>query len=237
MDKQTEQNLLNIVKRNYEGIAEQFSETRKKDLSTNLWGELIKFTRDISENSSILDVGCGNGRLLKAFEDIKIKYLGVDNNEELLGYAKSLYPDREFVLGDVLELNNIPQLNFDYVFFVAVIHNLPGQDLRLQALKQLRNKVSQNGKIIITAWNLWSQEKYLKLIFKFILLKLMRRMSRRFFRMYSKKSRDPDFALRASGDWGDILFDWKNSKGEKVSQRYYHAFRKGELKKIAKRPG
>ena len=38
-------------------------------------------------------------------------------------------------------------------------------------------------------------------------------------------------------DFGDIIFDWKNSQGERVSQRYYHAFRKGELKAIFKKAG
>ena len=38
-------------------------------------------------------------------------------------------------------------------------------------------------------------------------------------------------------DWGDILFNWKNSKGEQVSQRYYHALTMKELKKIAEDAG
>jgi len=38
-------------------------------------------------------------------------------------------------------------------------------------------------------------------------------------------------------DLGDLLFDWKNSAGQAVSQRYYHAFTKRELKKISKQAG
>ena len=38
-------------------------------------------------------------------------------------------------------------------------------------------------------------------------------------------------------DFGDILFDWKNAKGEQISRRYYHAFSKNELKKLAIRAG
>ena len=38
-------------------------------------------------------------------------------------------------------------------------------------------------------------------------------------------------------DFGDILFDWKNSQGEKTSKRYYHAFKKGELKRVIKKAG
>jgi hypothetical protein len=38
-------------------------------------------------------------------------------------------------------------------------------------------------------------------------------------------------------DFGDILFDWKNSRGENISQRYYHAFTKRELRNIIKKAG
>ena len=61
MNKKTQKELLDIVKQNYEEIADQFSETRKK----HLWPELIELTKNIKEGSSILDVGCGNGRLSK----------------------------------------------------------------------------------------------------------------------------------------------------------------------------
>ena len=37
--------------------------------------------------------------------------------------------------------------------------------------------------------------------------------------------------------FGDILFDWKNSQGKPISQRYYHAFTKRQLKKIIKIAG
>jgi len=217
MDSQTQKNLLELVKCNYEEIADDFSETRKK----YLWPELVKLTKQVKNNNKILDVGCGNGRLLEAFKDKKINYLGIDNSEKLISIAKSrfpetntqqLIPNTQFQLGNILELSKIPEINFDYVFSIAVLHHLPGQNLRIAALKQLKNKVAQNGQIIITAWNLWSQRKFRKLIFKSTLLKLL------------KKNKM---------DLGDILFAGFNKK----SKRYYHAFTKRELKKIAKKAG
>ncbi|MBU4374957.1 class I SAM-dependent methyltransferase [Patescibacteria group bacterium] len=212
MDNQTQKNLLNIVKRNYEEIAEDFSETRKK----HLWPELLKLTGSVKNGSKILDAGCGNGRLIEAFKEKDINYLGVDASQELLGSAKKQKPGFKFKLGDILKLGDIAEVNFDYVFCVAVLHHIPGKDLRVKALRQLKNKVNNEGKIIITAWNLWSQKKFRKLILKFILLKLIKKNQM---------------------DIGDILFDWKNSAGEIVSRRYYHAFTKYQLKKIAKKAG
>ena len=97
-----------------------------------------------------------------------------------------------------------------------MLHHIPGRKMQIGAIKQLRNKVAENGRIVLVVWNLWTHKKFRKLISKFFLLKLI------------KKNKM---------DFGDILFDWKNSQGENVSQRYYHAFRKRELKKISKKAG
>lgn len=207
MDKQTQQELLKIVEKNYNDIAEDFHETRKK----YLWPELLNLTSEVKNGDSVLDVGCGNGRLLEAFKDREVKYLGVDNSEELIKFAKEQYPDREFSVANILELGKVPQMNFDHVFSIAVLHHLPGEKLRVDALKQLKNKVKNDGKIILTVWNLWPQKKFFKLIIKFFLLKLIGKNKTEF---------------------GDIVFNWKGIVGKR---RYYHAFREKELKDIAKK--
>ncbi len=73
MDKQTQKNLLALVKSNYEEIADQFNQTRKK----YLWPELIKLTKEIKTGAKILDLGCDNGLSLESFKDKKIIYLEV----------------------------------------------------------------------------------------------------------------------------------------------------------------
>ena len=212
MNKQAQKELLEIVKRNYDKIAADFSETRKK----YLWPELIKLTKIVKNGDKILDAGCGNGRLLKAFAGKGIEYLGVDDSKELINIAREQYPEQRFYQGNILELGKISEAEFDFVFCVAVLHHLPGQNLRIVALKQLKNKVKPDGKIIITVWNLWSQKKFQKLILKFLLLKLIRKNIM---------------------DVGDIIFNWKNSQGEQKGKRYYHAFYKKEIKKIIKKAG
>jgi len=214
MDKQTQKYLLDLVKRNYDKIAVDFDTTRKK----YLWPELIKLTEPIKDGDKILDVGCGNGRLIEALKNKKINYLGVDNSEKLIEAAQINYKltinNYEFKVADILELDKIPDKDFDYVFCIAVFHHLPGEDLTIEALRQMKNKLKPGGKIIITTWNFWSKDKFRRLILKYGLLKIIGKNQFNF---------------------GDILFDWKNNKGEKISQRYYHAFTKNELKKLAVR--
>ncbi|MBU0636917.1 MAG: methyltransferase domain-containing protein [Patescibacteria group bacterium] len=231
MDKATQQYLLNLVKRNYEKIAEDFDITRKKHIE--LSPELISIIQKIKNNQTILDVGCGNGRLLKAFQNKKINYIGIDNSKKLLKLAREQWTSKltpstptlsgrsdlqnsKFILGNILELDKLQEKDFDYIFCLAVLHHLPGQDLRLVALKQLKNKINQHGKIIITVWNMLPQKKFRKLLFKFTLLKIIR---------------------KSKMDFGDVLFNWKDNVGQAISRRYYHIFIKQELIKIFKKAG
>ncbi len=215
MNKKTQKELLEIVKNNYEEIVDKYNETRKKHLMP-LWGVLVNYCENIKEGSTVLDVGCGNGRLLEAFGDKHVDYLGVDSSNELLEKAEENHPDKKFIYGDVLQLGNISQINFDYIFSIAAFHHLPGKDLQIAALKQLKNKISLNGEIVITVWNMWSQKKFRKLIWKYFLLKLLGKNKM---------------------DMGDILFDWKNNQAEAISRRYYHAFIKIGLRRVAKKAG
>jgi len=235
MDKQTQQNLLSLVKNSYDEIAEDFDTTRQK----NLWPEILKLASEVKDGDSVLDVGCGNGRLVEAFKNKEINYLGIDNSQKLIEIAKSKFSiydfsakggpasggqfsnnfqfsNFQFKIGDVLELDKINEKDFDYVFYIAVLHHLPGDDLKIKALEQIKNKLTDNGKIIVSVWNLWSQVKFRKLILKYALLKIVGK--NRF-------------------DFGDIIFNWKNNRGEVISQRYYHAFTTTGLKKIIKKSG
>lgn len=217
MNKDRQKELLELVRRNYDEIADDFSETRKKEL----WPELVKWISEIKDGSSVLDVGCGSGRLARGLEEKNIQYVGVDNSERLVGIARNaqrvthnarhITHNKKFYVGDMLNLGSIPENDFNYVFSVAVLHHIPGDDLRILALQEMKKKLKKDGKIFLTVWNLWSHKKYLKIILKFSFSKLIGQNEM---------------------DFGDILFDWKDKNGGAVSRRYYHAFTKRELTRL-----
>jgi SAM-dependent methyltransferase len=212
MDKQEAQKLLDLVKRNYQAIAADFDATRKKEI----WPKMRELAGSVENGASVLDVGCGNGRLLEAFSGKNIKYLGLDNSEALIDLAKSNYPDKEFRVLDILNLESAPENNFNYIFCLAVLQHIPGRELRLKSLEQMKEKLAPQGKIIISVWNLWKNKKYRPLLFKNYWLKI---------------------TGRNKLGYNDLLFPWKNSAGQETSERYYHAFTKKELKKLARLAG
>ena len=212
MDQKIVKQLLSVVKNNYEAIAVEFDLTRKKEV----WPKMRELAEAVKDNDSILDVGCGNGRLLEVLTNKKIKYLGVDNSEALIKIAKSNYPNNDFQVEDILNLEQEPKNNFDYIFCLAVLQHIPSRELRLRALEQMKDKLAPDGMLIISVWNLWKNKKYRPLIFKNYWLKIIGRNSLGF---------------------NDLLFPWVNNRGEKGSERYYHAFTKKELKKLVRLVG
>jgi len=208
MRKDIKDNLLQLVKSNYQKIAGDFDMTRKKEI----WPEIRKRAEEIKDGDRILDVGCGNGRLIEAFENKEVEYLGVDNSEELIRLAEENY-DHKFLVSDILDLSSFEDKDFDYAFCLAVLQHLPSVELRVQALEQIKMKLKDEGKMVVSNWNLWAG-KHRKTIRRFWWKKVLGRNKM---------------------DYGDITFPWKNSQGEEVSQRYYHAFRMKELKYLAKK--
>lgn len=75
--------LLDKTRRDYNKIYKQFSNTRNF-----LWPEMKKFADLVRDNSQVLDLGCGNGRIYAASKSKNIKYLGIDFSEGLIKEAR-----------------------------------------------------------------------------------------------------------------------------------------------------
>jgi len=212
MKEERVQELLDIVKNNYQAIATEFDLTRQKAL----WPEILKLASVVKAGDTVLDLACGNGRLLEAWQGIKIDYLGVDNSEKLISLARKNYPEYNFQVGDMLGLDKVTATDFKFIFCLAALQHIPSKKLRVQALRLMGDKLCSNGQIVVSNWNLWNNPKQrLKLILSYL---------KSLFGFNRFK-------------WNDLIFPWKNSQGVIVSQRYYHAFTKTELKRLAQLAG
>jgi len=209
MDNKKILEVLALVKNNYQEIAVEFDVTRKKEI----WPEIREYVEKINNDAAVLDVGCGNGRLIEAFKEKKIKYCGVDNSAELIKIAQKNYPEQKFTISDILDLHNIENDYYDKIFCLATLQHIPSKELRVKALQKMAEKLKKGGTVIISNWNLWSKPKYYKQLIKNNFRKVI--------------------GLNKL-DFNDIIFPWKNTQGQEMSLRYYHAFTKRELRKIAR---
>ncbi len=209
MNKRAEKYLLSVVEQNYNEIAEDFSITRERDLLPMVLEISTKL--NIKPGDKILDLGCGNGRLVKSLP-VGISYLGLDNSQKLIKLAQEKYigENNVFQVKNILNVEEIKKFEFDYIFCLAVFHHLPGEKKQLFFLKQLYKKMDEKTVLILSVWKLRFGFKFFRLFFK------------SFFSQLFKGN---------LLNYGDLLF----YGFKQHSLRYYHAFSIKELKKIIKK--
>ncbi|MFC1623214.1 class I SAM-dependent methyltransferase, partial [Patescibacteria group bacterium] len=188
MKKDLVKKILSETEVGYDLISEKFSQTRNR-----FWGELGYIKDFVKDGDSVLDYGCGNGRLLDLLGDKDIEYTGADTSGKLIEFARKKYENREFVkLNPSQEIIPFSDEYFNSVYSIAVFHHIPSNELRLKLAKELFRVTKKDGKIIVTAWNLW-QSKYKKEIYKNRLRKL----------------------VGGSGlDWNDCYITFTNNQGK-----------------------
>lgn len=187
----------------YDKIAPHFAVTRRY-----LWEDLKPLRDYVKDGDAVLDLGCGSGRLPQLFDDLKIKYLGVDQSEAQIALARVSNPTREFVVADIRQVPR-PDAAFDRVFAVAVLHHLPTRESRLAALAEMKRLAKLNATIILTNWNLMS-------------------------RAAMERVRKGDWQQCGPHDF---YVPWKDDGGVERARRYYHAFTADELSELAESSG
>jgi len=209
MDQNYAQYLLNKGIENYNLIADDFSRTRKHP-----WPGFEILTEGLNPGDRVLDLGCGNGRLLDLLQDLpagrqdkNINYIGLDNSSALIALAQKRYPGMDFRKGDAL---NLPFSDnyFDKIYSIAVLHHIPSQELRLRFLLEAKRVLKPQGLLILTVWDLRARWP---LRLKYGFLKIIG---------------------RSKLDFGDVFVPW-----QKKQRRYVHCFAKRELTDLAKKAG
>ncbi|MDA2936422.1 class I SAM-dependent methyltransferase [Patescibacteria group bacterium AH-259-L05] len=214
MKPEVAQKILQKNKQDWEAIAEKFSGTRQY-----IWSELTSLIKYVKDDDTVLDLGCGNGRLLELFKGRNVEYVGIDNSEKLIEIArqrsskfKTYGLKFDFVVGDALDLP--PKLKqFDVILAIAVFHHIPSKELRIQFLQNCWRVLKSNGFIIITVWNLYQTG----LLFKYHTWPMI-------------------FGHRLKGlDFKDVFIPFQLP--DRDIKRYYHTFTRSELKRLIKKAG
>jgi ubiquinone/menaquinone biosynthesis C-methylase UbiE len=141
----------------YNRIAREFSSSR-----AFLWDDLKTLGTFVADGGRVLDVGCGNGRLLQLFQGRAISYTGLDQSAELIAIAREKYPHHTYVIGDMRSLP-FPDASFDAVYCIAAFHHLPEDVSRRTALEEMKRVLAPGGTMILINWNLrsaWAEKKY-----------------------------------------------------------------------------
>ena len=136
------------VKEDYNSIAEEFSRTRQGD-----WREFEVFGPYLKKGMKVLDLGCGNGRLVNFLKPWKVNYTGFDQSDELVRLAKKAHEGVRFEVQDMASLLDVDE-KWDVVFMVAAFHHLPRVE-QAKVLQWVRSHLKKGGFLFMTNWNLF----------------------------------------------------------------------------------
>lgn len=100
----------------------------------------------------ILDVGCGNGRLVSALEtrNGNFVYTGIDFSMKALEKAKSSFPTEKFIYADIEHPPVFPQ-KFDIIIFSEILYYVNAKQVIATYAKLLK----KDGIFIISMYRSW----------------------------------------------------------------------------------
>ena len=205
--------LLELNRQFYQAFATQFSLTRQR-----LQPGVLRILEQLDSSANILDLGCGNGELARqlARRGHTGTYTGLDFSPALLEHASAGQPSTfRFLQVDLSRPDwdaSLPPGQYHLILAFAVLHHLPGVELRQRVLHQVRVLLSPQGQFIHSEWQFLNSPRLKARIQPWETIGL------------SESDVDP----------GDYLLDWR--KGG-VGLRYVHHFSEAELAELAESAG
>ncbi|MFA7308776.1 MAG: class I SAM-dependent methyltransferase [Patescibacteria group bacterium] len=189
----------------YDAIA-RFDENR----AVKLWSGTKELTKHITRGS-VLDLGCGDGRIFELFKDNPdITYTGIDFSPNSITVAikkYGKYKNATFITGDIANLpDTVTHKSYELILLIGSYHHLLEKTTRTTLLNKCQEMMTRDGTLVLTVWNIWNAHVYTK-----ILPSLLRKLKTTSF----TRIRDVGFPFRI---------------GTTTIYRTYHLFLPQELK-------
>ena len=92
---------------------------------------------------SVLDIGCGDGRLISMLQGKVPRLVGVDPVRQAILFAKAFNPNAEFFIGDVSQVSG----EFQVTALVEVLEHIPDEDCS-EFVAEVATKTSPHGRLV-----------------------------------------------------------------------------------------
>lgn len=128
----------------------------------DIFGEARLVDAMVPRGATIVDAGCGTGRVGGYLQHQGHHVLGVDIDETLLNYAREEYPEAEWKQGDLCQ-TLLPTSAFDLAVSAGNVMTFLDPDLRDKAVHNLTQSLVPGGRLVVGfgAGRGWSFEDFL----------------------------------------------------------------------------
>ena len=136
------------VEQVYSKIAKQFNNTRHYK-----WNYVEKFINEQPKNSTIVDIGCGNGRNMK---NKNYKFIGIDTCLEFIEICTN--QGLSAIYGGMTDIPLKENL-CNSIISIASFHHLSTVQRRLRCFSEMNRILKPGGKLLLTVWSKTQPEK------------------------------------------------------------------------------
>ena len=139
-----------INKKVYNNLAKEYCKRVKKCFFHNerITKPFIEYLKQNINMPKILELGCGNGLNLVAFEKEGLEPFAIDISNKMIGISKKRTINTKYFYGDFLEYD-FKDLKFDGIFASAFIHLFSKKDAIL-VLEKIKNLLTNKGIIFLS---------------------------------------------------------------------------------------
>jgi len=216
MDLRTRNLLETINRRFYADRALDFDSSRSRP-----WQGWTRALDGLSAGAAlqVLDLGCGNGRLLAHLSErfAITAFVGADSCAPLIEVARERYASARarFEHAELFDEHGAPVMPagaFDVVALMGVLHHVPSRQARRALVHAAFERTAPGGRLVLTVWRFERDS----------------RLSKRTIAWRDAIANDPRLAALdiAQLEPGDTLLQW--NKGARAV-RYCHAIGDGEI--------
>ena len=96
---------------------------------------------------SLIDVGCGEGRLVHVLKDAVPAIVGLDMSKRAIAFARAFNPDVEFICGDISTLPR--SRKFSFVTLIEVLEHVPDDGIS-KFIQSIGEHIETNGLLLIS---------------------------------------------------------------------------------------
>ena len=114
----------NPVRVFYDAVASEYAERYFHEFDSKPFDRwiLTRFADFMRPRGLVADMGCGPGEVARFLKDLGVDVIGVDLSSRMLGEARRLNPDIEFLQGDILKLDLRDAHLEGIAAFYAIVH-------------------------------------------------------------------------------------------------------------------